>query len=67
MDDGRIARRRAGSEDKKWGRLHCRLDPELHEYLSKYAEKHNVSMRVVIEQLITRLREQDGFAGVKQL
>lgn len=67
MGDGRIARRSTGSGKKKWGRLHCRIDGELHEYLSNYAEKHNVSMRVIIEQLILRLRDQEGFSGVKQL
>ena len=67
MGDGRIARRSSGSDDSKWGRLHCRIDPELHKFLSAYEEKHNISMRIVVEQLITRLRDQDGFSGVKQL
>jgi predicted HicB family RNase H-like nuclease len=67
MGDGRIARRSKGAEAKRWGRLHCRIDEELHKFLSGYAERHNISMTVVIEQLITRLREQDGFSGVQQL
>lgn len=43
-------------DKKQWGRLHCRIDPSLHNWLAEYAEERKVSMRFVIEQLLLRLR-----------
>lgn len=36
-------------------------------FLSDYAERHNMPMRLVIEQLLARLRDLEGMKGVQQV